>query len=99
MARAQLQPKAEDDVAEIWAYIADDSEAQADAFIDELNAQFQLLAQRPAIGSPRGELSPLLRGFPFGRYAIYYQPVARGISVVRVLHSARDTAALLKPPK
>ncbi|MGH8523244.1 MAG: type II toxin-antitoxin system RelE/ParE family toxin [Gammaproteobacteria bacterium] len=38
------RPRARDDLAEIWDYIADDSEARADAFIDTVNGKFRTLA-------------------------------------------------------
>lgn len=33
-----LRPRSQDDITEIWGYIADDSELQADAFVDRLDA-------------------------------------------------------------
>lgn len=97
MSRLLLRRRAEDDIAETWSYIAEDSEAQADAFIGQLTSQFELLALRPTLGRPRGELASLLRSSPIGRYVIYYKPIAGGISVVRVLHSARDIGRIFKP--
>lgn len=88
-----LRPRAQDDITEIWGYIADDSELQADAFVDRLDAKFQLLARQPGLGRMRGELAPGLRSFPVGRYVIFYESVPDGIAVVRVLHSARDLDA------
>lgn len=99
MACVVLRSKAEDDIAKIWAYIAEDSEAQADAFVDQLDGQFKMLAQQPALGRRRRELAPKIRSFPLGRYVIFYQPIGSGISIVRVLHSARDIAQLLKPSR
>jgi toxin ParE1/3/4 len=93
MAIVLRRPRAQDDIVEIWSYIADDSEAQADAFVDRLDAKFQLLAQQPGLGRVREELSPGLRSFPVGRYVVFYEPISNGIAVVRVLHSARDIDA------
>lgn len=97
MSRTLLRSKAKVDIAEIWAHIAEDSEVHADAYLDRLDAQIQMLALRPALGRQRPELGPAIRSFPLGRYVIYYQKTSGGISVVRVLHSARDVAPLLKP--
>jgi plasmid stabilization system protein ParE len=41
-----LQPRAKADLSEIWDFIADDSDEQADAFVDLLDQKFQLLARR-----------------------------------------------------
>jgi toxin ParE1/3/4 len=85
----RLRPRAQDDITEIWGYIADDSELQADAFVDRLDAKFQLLARQPALGRMRNELTPGVWSFPVGRYVIFYESVPDDIAVVRVLHSAR----------
>ena len=52
------------------------------------------------MGRSRDELSPDVRSLPFGRYVILYLPLADGIDVVRVLHSARDIEAIFEkdPP-
>lgn len=94
MPRVLRRPQAAEDIAEIWDYIADDSLAAADRFVDQLDKQFGLLAIQPRIGRARGELAPDVRSFPFGRYVIFYLPIDDGIDVVRVLHSARDIEAV-----
>jgi plasmid stabilization system protein ParE len=40
------RPRAKSDLAEIWDYIAEDTEARADAFIDKIDRKFQTLARR-----------------------------------------------------
>jgi toxin ParE1/3/4 len=60
--------RAADDLIELWDYIAEDSVTRADAFIDDFNAKFQLLAEQPMLGRSREELAPGLRSLPFGRY-------------------------------
>ena len=87
------RPRAKIDLIEIWDYIADDSEARADTFIDRIDQKFRTLAQRPAIGRLRDELAADLRSFPVGRYVIYYRSLPNGVEIVRVLHSARDLNA------
>lgn len=90
MPRIHRRPQAAADIADIWDYIADDSLDQADAWVDRLNEQLQLLATQPLMGRQRDELAPSVRSLPFGRYIIFYVPLDDGIDVVRVLHSARD---------
>jgi toxin ParE1/3/4 len=87
------RPRAKIDLIEIWDYIADDSEARADTFIDRIDQKFRTLAQRPLIGRLRDESAADLRSFPVGRYVIYYRPLSNGVEIVRVLHSARDLNA------
>jgi toxin ParE1/3/4 len=92
-----IRPLARIDTIEIWEYIAEDSEAQADAFVDRLDGQFALLAIQPKLGRLRDELGADLRSFPFNPYTIFYQTLPDGIGVVRVLHGARDLEAQFRP--
>jgi toxin ParE1/3/4 len=91
------RPRAKTDLAEIWDYIADDSEARADAFIETIDRKFRALAGRPDMGRVRDELETGLRSFPVGRYVIFYRPIPEGVEIVRVLHGARDLDAIFHP--
>lgn len=82
--------RAEEDLDEIWFYIALDNVAAADNLLDDIDSSCQLLAVQPQAGRLRPELAPELRSFPVGRYVMFYRPRDDGIEVVRVLHSARD---------
>ncbi len=97
MPRVTRRPLAEADIFEIWDYIADDSLAAADRWVDRLDEQFRLLAAQPMMGRARDELAPGVRSFPFGRYVVFYVPLDGGIDVVRVLHGARDIDAVFNP--
>jgi len=97
MPRVIRRPLAETDIVEIWDYIADDSHAAADRWVDRVDEQFSLLATQAMIGRSRDELAPGIRSFPVGRYVIFYVPLDDGIDVVRVLHSARDVEAFFNP--
>ena len=94
MPRILKRPRAEADITEIWEFIAEDSEARADAFIDQLDRKLRTLAKRPNMGRGRGGLAEGLRSFPLGRYVIFYLPLPDGIDIVRVLHGARDVDSL-----
>ena len=98
MAVIVLQPRAKADISEIWEFIAEDSDDQADAFIDLIDQNFQLLAQKSGLGRRRKELAEGLRSFPVGRYVIFYLPIPGGVQIVRVLHGARDIEAALTKP-
>lgn len=87
------RPQALRDLAEIWCFIADDSEAQADRFLDGLDRSLALWATQPNMGRRRDELATGLRSFPHGRYVVFVLPHPHGIDVVRVLHAARDVSS------
>ena len=93
MSAVTKRPLALADLAEIWSFIADDSEANADRFLSRLEAKLQLLATQAHMGRLRAELMPGLRSFPYARYMVFFMPAHGGIEIVRVLHSARDIAA------
>lgn len=64
MPRIEHRPRASDDIAEIWDFIAEDSLAQADAFVDRLDRKLQLLATQPLMGRARDELASGCAAFP-----------------------------------
>jgi toxin ParE1/3/4 len=87
------RPRAKSDLVEIWDYIAEDSETQADAFLDRLDQKFRTLAQPFILGRSRDELAAGLRSFPVGRYVIFFRTLSNGVEIVRVLHGGRDLSA------
>jgi len=97
MPHVKRRPLAETDILEIWDYIADDNLAAADRWVDQLDAQFRVLATQPMMGRARNELAPGVRSLPVGRYLVFYVPLDDGIDVVRVLHGARDIDAVFNP--
>jgi toxin ParE1/3/4 len=92
----RISPRANSDLIEIWSYIADDSVAIADAFIDRLYEKIQGLAKHSRAGRRRGELGPGILSFPFGRYVIFYRVRKSAIEIVRVLHGARDIESVFE---
>jgi toxin ParE1/3/4 len=91
-----VRPLAWADLAEIWAFIAEDSVDHADRFAALVDRQFRALARQPHIGRSRPELAADLRSLPVGNYVVFYVPRSKGIEVVRVLHGARDIQSILQ---
>lgn len=90
MARVTRRPQAETDILDIWAYIAADSIAEADRWIDRLDRSLATWATQPKMGREREELAVGVRSLPFGRYVVFFVTMEDGIDVVRVLHSSQD---------
>ena len=90
MAKLIISTQAEQDLLDIWLYIAEDSLVNADRFLDKINDTVQRLAEFKNIGVNRPELAVGLLSFPLDRYMLYYREVNTGIELVRVLHSSRD---------
>ena len=88
-------PAAEDDLIEIGLYIAQDSPANAERFIDALERECHKLANSPFDLGHRCEgLHPELRRYNFKRYALIYPPVSNGIGLVGVFHGSRELEAM-----
>ena len=66
MLKLHLTPAAEDDLALIWSYIAEDSISAANMMEKKLRATAAKLAEFPGLGPKRDDLSPGLRTFPVG---------------------------------
>ena len=91
----RLTETAEDDLSEIWAYLAfEASEPVATRFVKSIEKAFATLQHTPSIGTPRERFAPGLRVIFQSPYAIYYLPSEQDILIVRVLHGARDVAAV-----
>lgn len=81
---------AESDLLDIWLFIAESSEEQADQLIKKIYDKAEMLLTHPEIGRSRPEVSEDARSFPVGNYVIFYQDNPDGILILRVLHGARD---------
>ena len=90
MTRYRLTRRARRDLLEICRYIAKDSEAAADRFIDLLIHRFRTLGSNPYAGRERNELRPGYRSFPVGEYVIFYRVSQNYISIMHVIHGRRD---------
>ncbi|MBW4678118.1 MAG: type II toxin-antitoxin system RelE/ParE family toxin [Desmonostoc geniculatum HA4340-LM1] len=98
MKQLRVTPEAKGDLADIWWYIAQDSERAADTIIDKLTQKFDELVVTPGIGRARADLAPQLRSIPVGKYLIFYRSIREGVEIVRVIHGARDIESLFEEP-
>jgi toxin ParE1/3/4 len=100
-----LSSQAKIDLAEIAAYYGEESVELELRFIDTAEAAFDKLLLMPEKGAKREYYHPKLhdlRMWPipkFPKILIFYRPAVTGVQVVRVLHSARDLAALFSREK
>jgi toxin ParE1/3/4 len=81
--------RAENDLIDIWAYIARDNPDAADRVLDVLDAKSRALAQNPKMGMARDDIAAGVRHFPVGNYLILYREVRGGVEVVRYVHGMR----------
>ncbi len=89
MAGYCITAPAEQDVLDIWLYIARDNIHAADRLVDRFTETFERLAENPHMGESVERYRPGLRCFSLGNYVVYYRMADKGIEVYRVLHGAR----------
>ena len=98
MSRFVLAPAAEEDIFEIWCYLAKEVDV---SFVDRVEKQifdaFAVLSASPGSGHRREDLTPnpvlFFRVFPH-QYLIIYKP-GSPLEVVGVLHAKRDLSGIL----
>ena len=95
MAVVAWTAEAEEDLIEIWTYIAQDNSQAADTLLEEIDAKAVALVSSPILGAARPDIAPELRHSVVGRYLILYRIIMDGVQVVRVVHGARRLSDLL----
>ena len=98
MASFRLTREAIEDLDAIWLYIYKSNPRAADAVEEEIPSACASLAQSPLQGRPDLAKLPVrfwtLTKYP--NYMVVYNPDARPLTILRVLHGMRDLKRLLK---
>lgn len=82
---------AENDLIGIWQYTFEHWDAaQADKYLDELDASIQRLANDPEMGEKRDNVREGYRVLLINSHAVYYVLTPSTIYIVRVLHGQID---------
>jgi toxin ParE1/3/4 len=94
--KVRLSAEARQDLIAIGDYIARDNPARALSFVKELAETCANLAAMPRAWPilPRYEAQAIRRRV-HGNYQVFYRIDAEHISIIRILHGARDFEALL----
>lgn len=102
MRKVYQRAAARRDLVEHFVYVAENAGlGTAERFLAATEASFDDLAKQPLIGAPLRFGPPELAGLRkwsvkgFENYLVFYMPRADGVSIVRVLHGARDWWGLL----
>jgi toxin ParE1/3/4 len=88
-----VTPEAENDLVDIWLYIARNNEEAANRVYLAAEETFKTLIISPSMGTLYRPKRTKLRGvrfFPvsnFHNYPIYYHEHPEGITIIRVLHA------------
>lgn len=91
-----LAPCVEDELLDIWTFIARDNPDAATRVVEAAFDTFGNLADKPDLGRQRKFKNPRLKNVRawrvsgFNHYLIFYRLVPDGIHVLHVCHGARD---------
>ena len=104
MARILKREAAKRDLIAQWVWYAENASIEvADRFLNAVDRTLALLATQPESGAALFVQNTELRGirrFPvsdgFEKILLFYFPLADGIDLVRVVHSARDVERRLQ---
>jgi plasmid stabilization system protein ParE len=95
--RYRLSPEARDQVDAIGAFIAQDSVDAALKVYDALEEAFELIADNPEIGHVRADLTNrAVKFWSVFSYLVVYDPASDPLTIITVVHGARDVEQLLK---
>jgi len=97
--RLVRKPQAWRDIVEIGEYLGEADLTAADRFLDALERTAQTLLRSPRIGNLRiSEQFGVIRLHPitgFENYLIFYKETADELTLIRIIHTARDYTRFL----
>ncbi|MBU2340095.1 MAG: type II toxin-antitoxin system RelE/ParE family toxin [Alphaproteobacteria bacterium] len=86
-----LRPADRADLADIWAYGAQEwGVDQADRYVTGIASRIGNAAGSPGIGSPVGGLPSTYRKLAFGSHRVVYRVSESDLIVVRILHFRQE---------
>ena len=94
MARLIIAPSAQQDLSDIYDYIARDKPISAANWVEKIEENCKLIAATPEFGERRPEFGAEIRSSVVGRYVIFFRPIKNGIEVARVFAGDRDIRSL-----
>ena len=91
MAVVRYSLSAQTDLLEAWLFVAEEDTDAADRMLDVIEREGEGLRDQPLMGRTRSELGERVRSWSTSTPCILFYVVDdEGITVVRVLHHARD---------
>ncbi len=82
---------AQADLLQAWLYVAERNLAAADGLLEAIERDARVLQDQPLMGRARPELGQLVRSWPTSTpYIVCYVSEKAGVTILRVLHHARD---------
>ena len=85
--------RADEDLIEIWSYIAVENIVAADRVLDAIEARWQHLARHPYSGVARDDIAPGIRHLVSREYLTLYRLTGGAVEIIRVLHGRRNISS------
>lgn len=85
--------RADEDLIDIWSYIAANNISAADRVLDAIEARWDNLARHPYSGVARDDIAPGIRHLVSGEYLTLYRLSGSAIEIIRVLHGRRKISS------
>lgn len=82
--------QAEEDLIEIWNYVAQFEAKAADRLLSELDMRLRLLSDFPLAGAIREDMPDGIRHLVIGQHIAFYRVTDNAVEIIRVLHGRRD---------
>lgn len=97
--RYLLTETAENELEDILDFITErDGYDRALHILSKFNQAFQLLSFQPGSGTTRENLTgERIRWWPVFRWIVLYDPEAYPVTILRILHGARELNRILRP--
>lgn len=97
MRKIDFRPQARLDLHEIWHYIARNSISNASSVTIQIEAAIRQLREMPTIGHNHEQVrNRQLRFWSVHSYLIAYRFDDRSITIVRIVHGARDLKKIFR---
>ena len=91
MSKVRFTKSAQTDLLEAWLFIAEGNLNAADQVLESVEREADLLATQPLMGRARPELADGMRSWPTSTtYILFYLVDDNSVTVIRILHHARD---------
>lgn len=96
--RVESFPRADSDLAEQYDWYLEQADLEiADSYLKAFDATVAVLVLHPGLGRPRKFRAPSLAGLrsyplkaPYDKHFVFYRANLTTLSIVRVMHGARD---------
>ncbi|NOY42256.1 MAG: type II toxin-antitoxin system RelE/ParE family toxin [Planctomycetes bacterium] len=94
MTKPFYTPLAQQDLADILGYIAQDKPEAAFAWVEKIESKCLLIASTPQIGELQSQFGEGVRTSSVGRYVIFHRETDEQVEILRVIPGDRNISKI-----